>query len=551
MKRQLFYVNWLILNLFQATTTGLLDDEAYYWVYSRFPDWGYFDHPPMVALLIKAGYTIFANPLGVRLFIVLMCTATLWMIDLLIGKRNDKLFFTIALSMFLLQIGGILAVPDLPLIFFVALFFVVYKQFIKRQNFLYGLLLGIVSALMCYSKYHGLLVIFFTLLSNPRLFLKWTTWLAAVTAGLLLLPHLMWQINHGNPSLNYHLFERNALQYQAEFTIEYIYGQILLAGPLIGWMLWWGVFKYKPEDEIEKALKWNVIGITLLFLAASFKGRTEANWTVPVFVGLIVLGHRYINTNQKLEKWVYRLMIPAVVLILVLRIYMMSDIKPLSWFPKDEFHKTREWANAIHDSAKGLPVVFVNSYQKASQYWFYTGDTSFSLNTLQYRRNNYNFWPLEERLQGKKVMVVKSDRSEIFPNAIANERKMVHYFLANPYFSFTSLQLSNDKTQEISADKKTWKTTLELKTISQTKINSFAPGSDTAHIYVALFAHDDDVAYLLRTETTVNQLIKQNRVPLTIDISSLKKQSYRYKWGIGSSVPGMPSMNSVSYKLGL
>ena len=76
MKRQLFYVNWLILNLFQATTTGLLDDEAYYWVYSRFPDWGYFDHPPMVALLIKAGYTIFANPLGVRLFIVLTLSPT-------------------------------------------------------------------------------------------------------------------------------------------------------------------------------------------------------------------------------------------------------------------------------------------------------------------------------------------------------------------------------------------------------------------------------------------------------------------------------------------
>jgi hypothetical protein len=551
MKRQLFYVNWLILNLFQAATTGLLDDEAYYWVYSRFPDWGYFDHPPMVALLIKAGYTIFANPLGVRLFIVLMCTATLWMIDLLIGKRNDKLFFSIALSMFLLQIGGILAVPDLPLIFFVALFFVVYKQFIKRQNFLFGLLLGIVSAMMCYSKYHGLLVIFFTLLSNPRLFLKWTTWLAAVTAGLLLLPHLMWQINHGNPSLNYHLFERNALQYQAEFTIEYIYGQILLAGPLIGWMLWWGVFKYKPEDEIEKALKWNVIGITLLFLAASFKGRTEANWTVPVFVGLIVLGHRYINTNKKLEKWVYRLMFPAVILILVLRIYMMSDLKPMSWLQKDEFHKTREWAKAIHDSAKGLPVVFVNSYQRASQYWFYTGDTSFSLNTLQYRRNNYNFWPLEERLQGKKVVIIESDSSELFPNAIANERKMVYYFLANPYYSFSALQLSNGKTQEISADKMTWKTIVELKTNTKIKINAFAPGSDTAHIYVALFAHDDDVAYLLRTETTVNQLIRENKVLLNIDISGVKKQTYRYKFGIGSSVPGMPSMNSVSYKLGL
>jgi secreted trypsin-like serine protease len=146
-------------------------------------------------------------------------------------------------------------------------------------------------------------------------------------------------------------------------------------------------------------------------------------------------------------------------------------------------------------------------------------------------------------------MIIESDSSEFFPIAIPNERKMVHCFLANPYFSFTALQLSNGKNQEISADKKTWKTTVELQSIPQTKINSFAPGSDTAHIYVALFAHDDDVAYLLRTETTVHQLIKENKVPLTIDISAFKKQVYRYKWGIGSSVPGMPSMNSVSYQL--
>ena len=50
----LFYLVWLALGLIQAGTTELLDDEAYYWVFSQHLDWGYFDHPPMTALLIRA-----------------------------------------------------------------------------------------------------------------------------------------------------------------------------------------------------------------------------------------------------------------------------------------------------------------------------------------------------------------------------------------------------------------------------------------------------------------------------------------------------------------
>ena len=64
--RTIFYAAWLVLALIQAWGTELFDDEAYYWVYSKFLDWGYFDHPPMIAVLIKIGYFIFPSELGVR-----------------------------------------------------------------------------------------------------------------------------------------------------------------------------------------------------------------------------------------------------------------------------------------------------------------------------------------------------------------------------------------------------------------------------------------------------------------------------------------------------
>ena len=93
--RILFYCSWIVLGFIQSRFTELLDDEAYYWVYSKFLDWGYFDHPPMVALLIKMGYSIFHNELGVRLFFLLLNVLSLFLIERLIEKKGSFIFYVI------------------------------------------------------------------------------------------------------------------------------------------------------------------------------------------------------------------------------------------------------------------------------------------------------------------------------------------------------------------------------------------------------------------------------------------------------------------------
>jgi len=45
----------------QARYSILVCDEAYYWLFSEDLAWGDFDHPPVTALLIKAGYFFFRN----------------------------------------------------------------------------------------------------------------------------------------------------------------------------------------------------------------------------------------------------------------------------------------------------------------------------------------------------------------------------------------------------------------------------------------------------------------------------------------------------------
>jgi len=198
--KNLFLLSWLVLGLLQACFSELWDDEAYYWVYSRHMDWGYFDHPPMIALLIKIGYGIFHNELGVRLLIVVVNTLTLWITAKLIASKDNKLFYLLIGSMGAMQIGGILAVPDVPLIFFAAVFFWVYRNFVNEQTWRNTLLLGISMALMFYSKYHGILLVFFTVLSNVNLLKVFKFYVACILTTVLFLPHIYWQYTHGFPS---------------------------------------------------------------------------------------------------------------------------------------------------------------------------------------------------------------------------------------------------------------------------------------------------------------------------------------------------------------
>ena len=63
----------VLMRLVAAAVTPLTFDEAYYWTWSKHLASGYYDHPPMVALVIRFG-TLLAgdSELGVRLFSILL-----------------------------------------------------------------------------------------------------------------------------------------------------------------------------------------------------------------------------------------------------------------------------------------------------------------------------------------------------------------------------------------------------------------------------------------------------------------------------------------------
>ena len=110
------------LRLVAAAVTPLTFDEAYYWMWSKNLAGGYYDHPPMVALVIRAGTLIAGDTeLGVRLVSILLALPMSFAIyrtaEILFGGTRVAASAAILLNATLLAaVGTLIVTPDAPLL---------------------------------------------------------------------------------------------------------------------------------------------------------------------------------------------------------------------------------------------------------------------------------------------------------------------------------------------------------------------------------------------------------------------------------------------------
>ncbi|GJM60825.1 ArnT family glycosyltransferase [Persicobacter diffluens] len=407
----IFLVAWLIINLLQAWAVGVHEDEAYYWMWSRWMDWGYFDHPPMVALIIKIGKGFFSGTLGLRLMTVLMSTTAIYLLWELVQPYQVKFahFCMVVASVPLIHIYGFVTTPDVPLFFFGVLYFHALKRYYQEDSWKNVLLLAIVIALMFYSKYHAVLLVFFSLLANWKLLTRPSFWVTAVLSVLLLTPHIYWQISNEFPSIQYHLFDRSKEPYKIANTYMYLLNEWVVFGPLTAYFLFKAALKVKLEGDFDRALLVNLFGIVLFFFISSFKGWVEAHWTLVATIPLVLLaprGIQYLSVGE--YKWFKNLFVVSLVLLMTARLLLAIPAGPWYSLPALKMFKEREeWSERIQEVAQGRPVVFVNGFQKPSQFGFYTdGAPVACLTQVNYRKHQYDLWPMLDSLQGKSIALV-------------------------------------------------------------------------------------------------------------------------------------------------
>ncbi|MCA0932975.1 glycosyltransferase family 39 protein [Lutimonas saemankumensis] len=437
---------FFILNFLQSYITLLFEDEAYYYVWSKDLALGYFDHPPMVALWAAFGQLFFEGELGVRLLSSLSFSMMIWliweMIDFKEKWNHIFLFFILIISLAFWQVFGFIMTPDTPLLLFTAVFMLAYKRFLNNDSLFNSLFLGFAMAGMLYSKYHGILVIIFVVLSNLKLFKNPRFWLASVFGFVLFVPHLFWQFENGFPSFLYHLKERNKKPYHIGKTLLHFVNMIAIVGITFP-VIYSAFFKHKASNLFERSLKYIVYGFFVFFLISTFSSEPQAQWVIVVSIPLVIISFPYLVIQLKARRWLFVLgSIQLVILLSARALFAFPSISPIPLEP----HLSTQWVPELYKNTEGRPLIFVNNYSEASLYNFYTGVQTHSYSILKGRKSQYDLLDFEENMQGMNVYSVSKYESDL--PEIASRTGRIYYGKAiDNYYTFEKVkcEISGDE----------------------------------------------------------------------------------------------------------
>ena len=303
---------------------GYFIDELYYNACADHLSWGYVDQPPLSAALLAVNRALFGSSLfALRLLPALLGAATVFLTGLMArelgGSKVAQILagLCVIINPLYLFMHNYYSMNSYD-IFFWALAFYLLIRLVKTQQPRLWIGLGLVLGLGLLNKidvlWLGLGILLGLLLTPARRWLK-TPWpyAAAAIAALLFLPHVLWQIHHGWPTLEF-IHNATTEKYAGITRADFLFALFLELHPLAlpVWLIGLGALVW------GKLRRFRLLGIlwltvfALLLAMGHAKGeymapamtallaaggvaieafaRRRARWLPPVSVGLLLLG---------------------------------------------------------------------------------------------------------------------------------------------------------------------------------------------------------------------------------------------------------------------
>lgn len=445
-----------VVRLILAIVVPLFPDETYYWEWSRRLAAGYFDHPPAIAFLIRAGTTIFGTTsLGVRAGVVLAGAIASWSMVVLAGRlahfpttetqiadasgliasaesRAALLVGVIPVAL----VGFVLATPDAPLLAAIALTLVALERALaaparSRETLGWWIAAGIALGLAFCSKYTAVLVpmgVLIALVARPTLRARLAEpgpYIATGIALLVLAPTLVWNAHNDWVSFAFQLQHGLGAPRGSALTRELnlIGGQLALISPILAVMAAIAVARCLRHTSDDRRFLLAVIAtaVIVFFVLSALRKPVEANWPAPALLAAIPLLAVW-DVSRRARGWLIAGCAFGAVCTLVIAVHAATGVLGLP--PRrDPIARAHGWDDLAHSvsaartssqvSSCSAAWIAADRYQDASELAYHLPGHPrvFALN-IGGRRNQYELWPsLRSVVQPEDCVLFVADAS--------------------------------------------------------------------------------------------------------------------------------------------
>jgi len=318
----------LFLHLAVAGNYGYFRDELYYISCSKHLALGYVDHPPLSIFLLAMARFLFGDSLfSIRLFSSLAGASFVFFTGLIARELGGKIFSQITACVSVIVAGTYLSMNSfysmnaLDYLFWAMGTYIVIR-IIKTHDDKLWMGFGIVVGLGLLNKYSmlffvaGLLAgILFT--SHRKEFLNKWFWIGGFIAFIIFLPHIIWQILNGYPSLE---FMRNASQYKnlAMTPLSFLLGQVFTMNTITAPIWLFGLYYYffKKEGRPYRLFGWIFVVVFIIMITS----KAKLYYFAPAFFIVFASGSVLLEKLLRKIRWNW----PKPILMTVITIIMIT-----------------------------------------------------------------------------------------------------------------------------------------------------------------------------------------------------------------------------------
>jgi len=417
------YIIILILTLFSAIYNAFLPlhgDEAYYWVWSHHLQAGYFDHPPMIAIMIHLSNYISQAEWGVRLVNVFsMSMAAIYIFRLTAEIFDDKTALNAILifcSVILTHAGYIITTTDSPLILFWSLtLFYSYKAFFYNKTKDY-ILSGIFLGCLMLSKYTSILfvafIILFVITKKREILKNKNFYLAVVISFAIVFPMIWWNYKHDWISFAFQSSYRGKGDGGVSFGLfwKFFTGQFGIFSPVFNALFLFFMIKEKMFYKNEKIYFVALSSGTMLlfFIYKSFFADMGLNYIAPVYIGAAIITAHGVEKYQ-LKKTFKTGLIIALFFTIIGRILFVTNLEVV----QARMYGKREAVYEVEKFAKEGDAFYGDHLTLAAYLKYYLPNHPDTMTITKTRFSQYDMWRDKNYLKDGLVLAQDKESKEL------------------------------------------------------------------------------------------------------------------------------------------